>query len=147
MTEQTILLVEDNDDDVELTIRAFKQAQIKNPIVRAKDGVDALDYLLAQNAYAGRDWRDTPAIVFLDLNLPRLSGLELLREIRSDERIAHLPVVVLTSSKEERDRFTAYQHHANSYVRKPVDYDQFVAASKELGMYWLLLNEPPPRRV
>lgn len=142
---QAILLVEDRDDDAELTILAFKAAKIANPVVRAQDGVVALDYLLGRGSYAGRDVNDVPAIVLLDLNLPRLSGLEVLKVIRSDIRIKHLPVVILTSSDEDKDKLAAYSQYANSYVRKPVDYDHFVTAAKELGIYWLLLNRPPPR--
>jgi two-component system, response regulator len=142
----TILLVEDNDDDAELTRMAFREAKISNPVVRVEDGVEALDYLFARGKHASRDVTDHPAIVLLDLNLPRLSGLEVLAALRTDERTKHLPVVVLTSSTEERDRLTAYDHHANSYVQKPVDYDQFVAAARQLGLYWMVLNVPPSRR-
>ncbi len=144
--ENHILLVEDNDDDAELTIRAFRQANVTNPVVRAADGVEALDYLFGRGAYAGRDLNDAPAVVLLDLNLPRLSGLDVLKAIRDDERTRYLAVVVLTSSNEDRDRISAYEHYANSYVRKPVDFEQFVAASRELGLYWMVLNLPPPRR-
>lgn len=144
--EQVILLVEDSDDDAELTSKAFKQARIANPIVRARDGEEALDYLFGREQYAGRNPNDAPAIVLLDLNLPRLDGIEVLKAIRADERVKHLPVVILTSSNEDRDRLAAYDHHANSYVRKPVDYDHFVTASRNLGLYWLVLNQPPPPR-
>lgn len=142
--EQCILLVEDNDDDAELTAMAFREAKIGNPLVRLEDGVLALDYLFGRGRYAGRDVADRPAIVLLDLNLPRLSGLEVLRSLRADERTKHLPVVVLTSSTEDRDRIEAYDYHANSYVQKPVDYDQFVVAARQLGLYWMVLNVPPP---
>ena len=145
-TEQAILLVEDSDDDAELTSKAFKQARIANPIVRARDGVEALDYLFGRNRYAGRDIHDIPCVVLLDLNMPRLDGIEVLKAIRADQRVKHLPVVILTSSNEDKDRLEAYDNHANSYVRKPVDYDHFVAASRDLGLYWLVLNQPPPRR-
>jgi two-component system response regulator len=145
-TSQTMLLVEDNDDDAELTLRAFKDAHISNPVVRAHDGVEALDYLFGRGAHAGRTPEEPPAIVLLDLNLPRLNGLEVLEAIRADERTSHLPVVVLTSSVHDRDRLAAYAHHANSYVQKPVDYDQFVAAARQLGLYWLVLNVAAPRR-
>jgi two-component system, response regulator len=141
-----ILLVEDNDDDAELTIRAFRQADVTNPVVRASDGVEALDYLFGRGAHAGRDLSDAPAVVLLDLNLPLLSGLEVLKAIREDERTRYLAVVVLTSSNEDRDRMSAYERFANSYVRKPVDFEQFVTASRELGRYWMVLNLPPPRR-
>lgn len=145
-TEQTILLVEDNDDDAELTLMAFKSARISNPVVRVRDGAEALDYLFARENYAGRDVNDLPAVVLLDLNLPRLGGLDVLAAIRAGEQTRHLPVVVLTSSDEESDRLAAYGQFANSYVRKPVDYDQFSAAARDLGLYWLVLNRPLPRR-
>ena len=144
--EQTILLVEDNDDDAELTLRALTRAKVKNPLVRARDGEDALDYLFGRGKYAGRDVRELPAVTLLDINMPKSSGLEVLKEIRADERTRHLPVVVLTSSNEDKDRLTAYTHFANSYVIKPVDYDQFVTAASQLGLYWLVLNAPPPRK-
>ena len=142
--EPPILLVEDNDDDAELTEMAFREAKVANPLMRIKDGVEALDYLLGRGQHAGRDVSDAPAVVLLDLKLPRLNGLEVLEEIRGDERTRHLPVVILTSSVEEQDRLTAYKHHANSYVQKPVDYDHFVTAARQLGLYWTLLNVPPP---
>jgi two-component system, response regulator len=141
--QQLIFLVEDNDDDAELTLRAFKAAKIANPVMRARDGVEALDYLLGRGNHAGRDVSDAPAVVLLDLKLPRLSGLEVLKAVRADERTKHLPVVILTSSNEERDRLSAYDQFANSYVLKPVDYDQFVAAARQLGLYWMVLNVPP----
>ncbi len=140
--KQIILLVEDNDDDAELTIRAFGHENIKNKIVRVSDGQEALDYLLKQGAY--KDCNEFPAVVLLDLNLPGLDGLTLLKLIRSHDKVNHLPIVILTSSNEDQDRLRAYEHHANSYVQKPVDYDQFLAAAKKLGLYWLLLNQPPP---
>jgi two-component system response regulator len=142
--EHHILLVEDNDDDADLTVRAFRQANVTNPVVRAADGVEALDYLFGRGVHASRDLSDAPAVVLLDLNLPRLSGLEVLRRIREDERTRYLAVVILTSSNEDRDRAEAYANHANSYVRKPVDFEQFVTASRELGLYWMVLNLPPP---
>jgi two-component system, response regulator len=111
--------------------------------MRARDGVEALDYLLGRGNHAGRDVSDAPAVVLLDLKLPRLSGLEVLKAVRADERTKHLPVVILTSSNEERDRLSAYDQFANSYVLKPVDYDQFVAAARQLGLYWMVLNVPP----
>jgi two-component system, response regulator len=141
--QQLIFLVEDNDDDAELTLRAFKAAKIANLVMRARDGVEALDYLLGRGNHAGRDVSDAPAVVLLDLKLPRLSGLEVLKAVRADERTKHLPVVILTSSNEERDRLSAYDQFANSYVLKPVDYDQFVAAARQLGLYWMVLNVPP----
>jgi two-component system response regulator len=144
--EQNILLVEDNNDDAELTLRAFKRANVKNPLVRARDGEEALDYLFGRGTYAGRDVRDLPAVALLDINMPKISGLDVLKTIRADERTRHLPVVILTSSNEEKDRINAYTNFANSYVIKPVDYDQFVRAASQLGLYWLVLNAPPPRR-
>jgi two-component system response regulator len=144
--EKEILLVEDNDDDAELAVMAFRRARITNPLIRARDGVDALDYLFGRGKYALRDVRDLPVVVLLDLNIPRISGLEVLQAIRTDERTRHLPVVILTSSNEERDRLRAYDSFANSYVLKPVDFDQFVAAASQLSLYWTVLNAPPPRR-
>jgi CheY-like chemotaxis protein len=144
-TGQIILLVEDDDDDAELTIIAFTAARLSNSIVRVRDGVEALDYLFGRGSYVGRDLNDLPAVVLLDLNLPRLGGLDVLKAIRAAERLRHLPVVVLTSSDEESDRLAAYGQFANSYVRKPVDYDQFTAAAGQLGLYWLVLNRPFPR--
>ncbi|HVZ37098.1 MAG TPA: response regulator [Polyangiaceae bacterium] len=141
-----ILLVEDNDDDAELTERAFKEASIRNRMLRLSDGVEALDYLLCRGNHAARDINDLPAVVLLDLNLPRVNGLEVLAALRSNERTRQLPIVVLTSSAEEKDRLAAYGHHVNSYVRKPVDYDQFVTAARQLGLYWVVLNVPPPAR-
>ena len=139
-----ILLVEDNDDDAELTVRAFKEANISNPVVRFEDGLKALDYLFCRGPHADRDPREGPAVVLLDLKLPRLSGIDVLRAVRADERTKNLPVVILTSSTEDRDRMAAYRHNANSYVQKPVDYDQFVTAARQLGLYWMVLNVPPP---
>lgn len=144
MNLQPILLVEDNDDDAELTIKAFAQAKIKNTIIRVRDGVEALDYLLGRNTYADRHSADLPSVVLLDLNLPKMDGLEVLKIVRASEKIKHLPIVVLTSSKEDKDRLTAYMLYANSYVCKPVDYDNFLLAAKNLGLYWLVLNQPPP---
>jgi two-component system response regulator len=143
-TDQAILLVEDNDDDAELTVLAFREARIPNPIVRASDGIEALDYLFARGGHAERDVALTPVVVLLDLKLPRLNGIEVLTAIRADERTRHLPVVILTSSAEDVDRLAAYRQHANSYVQKPVDYGEFVAAANQLGQYWMVLNCPPP---
>jgi two-component system response regulator len=142
--EQTILLVEDNDDDADLTVRALHRAKITNRLVRARDGVQALDYLFGRGEHAGRDACDLPAVTLLDLNLPNVSGLEVLKAIRADERTKHLPIIILTSSNEDKDRLQAYDHFANSYVVKPVDYDQFVAAAQQLCLYWMVLNAPPP---
>ncbi|HET6331171.1 MAG TPA: response regulator [Holophagaceae bacterium] len=140
--EQVILLVEDSDYDAELTLMSFKEARISNPVVRVADGVEALDYLFARGAHADRDPGDLPAVVLLDLNLPRVGGLEVLSAIRAEERTKYLPVVVLTSSDEDKDRVAAYSQCANSYVCKPVDYNGFAAAAQDLGLYWLVLNEP-----
>jgi two-component system response regulator len=145
MRNAAILLVEDNDDDVALTLRAFKKNNIKNTIVVARDGVEALDYLFATGTHSGRDRSDLPQVVLLDLKLPRLEGLEVLRRIRADEATKTLPIVVLTSSKEEQDLISSYRLGCNSDVRKPVDFDEFVEAARQLGLYWLLLNEAPPR--
>jgi len=143
--ERPFLLVEDNDDDAELTALAFAQANIRNPLVRIGDGQEALDYLFRAGAHAARRLEDEPVVVLLDLKLPRLDGLAVLRALRTDSRTSHLPVVVLTSSDEEADRLAAYEHHANSYVRKPVDHDRFVEVTRQLGVYWVAVNEPPPR--
>ncbi|HPC77097.1 MAG TPA: response regulator [bacterium] len=145
MEEKIILLVEDNPDDVELTLRAFKKCNIANEVVVARDGVEALDYLFGTGAYAGRDLSVMPAVVLLDLKLPRIDGLEVLRRLRADERTRCLPVVVLTSSNEDQDVVNSYQLGANSYIRKPVDFVQFIDAARQLGIYWLLLNEAPPK--
>lgn len=139
-----ILLVEDSPDDVKLTLSAFKRHNLSNEIVVAKDGVEALDYLFGTGRFAGRDPAQLPAVVFLDLKLPKLDGLEVLRRIRAGARTALLPVVILTSSREDQDKLAGYQLHANSYVRKPVDFDQFIEAARQLGLYWLVLNEAPP---
>jgi two-component system response regulator len=144
MTTKTILLVEDNPDDEELTLRAFRKNNIKNDVVVVRDGVEALDYLFATGKYEGRDVADLPQVTLLDLNLPKLSGLEVLRRIREHERTRALPVVILTSSREERDLVEGYRLGCNSYVRKPVNFESFVEASRQLGLYWLLLNEVPP---
>ncbi|HET7746659.1 MAG TPA: response regulator [Vicinamibacteria bacterium] len=139
-----ILLVEDNPDDVELTLLALREAKVANPVVVARDGVEALDYLFGRGAHAGRNVDDQPVVVLLDLKIPRVSGLEVLQAVRENDRTRHLPVVILTSSDEEDDRARGYDLHANSYVRKPVDFDRFVAAARQLGLYWTVLNEPPP---
>jgi two-component system response regulator len=140
----TILLVEDDPDDEILTLRALRRGGIEQAIVVVRDGVEALDYLFGTGVHDGRDLGAMPQVVMLDLKLPRLDGLEVLRRIRGDERTRFIPVVILTSSDEERDRLNGYRYGANSYVRKPVDYDQFAEAIRQLGMYWLLLNRPPP---
>ncbi len=144
MIDRSILLVEDNPDDELLTLSALEANRIGNKVVVARDGAEALDYLLATGTYAGRDAADLPSVVLLDLNLPRISGLEVLRRIRADAVIGLLPVVILTSSVEDEDRVQGYRLGANSYVRKPVDFDEFIKAAGQLGLYWLLLNQPPP---
>ena len=145
MNTKVILLVEDNADDEALTLRAFAKNNIANKLVVARDGVEALDYLFATGAYADRDVRDQPQIVLLDLKLPKLDGLEVLRRLRADERTQLLPVIILTSSKEEQDLIQGYRLGANSYIRKPVDFLQFSEAMRQLGLYWLVLNEAVPR--
>jgi CheY-like chemotaxis protein len=142
-------LVEDNPDDVELTLRALRKHHVSNEIAVERDGADALDYLFGTGAYAGRDLSLMPAVIILDLKLPKVDGLEVLRRLRADERTRLLPVVIVTSSKEEQDLVSSYKLGASSYVRKPVDFVQFSEAVRQLGIYWLLLNEPPPslRRV
>jgi two-component system response regulator len=139
-----ILLVEDNPDDEALTLRAFKKNNILNEVVVARDGVEALDYLFSAGAYAGQDTRVMPQVILLDLKLPKVDGLEVLKRIRADERTRLLPVVLLTSSKEEQDLINGYNLGANSYIRKPVDFGQFSEAVRLLGLYWLVLNESPP---
>ncbi|MBX3263670.1 MAG: response regulator [Labilithrix sp.] len=140
-----ILLVEDNESDEKLTVRALRKSQIANEVIVARDGEEALDYLFGTGAYAGRDTTITPTVTLLDLNLPKIGGLEVLRRIRGDERTRRLPVVVLTSSREDEDVIRSYDLGANAYVRKPVDFGQFAEATKTLGLFWLLLNESPPR--
>ena len=144
MKDKIILLVEDNSDDVELTLRSLKKHNISNEVVVVRDGAEALEYLFATGSYADRDMSIMPAVILLDLKLPKVDGLEVLRRLRADERTELLPVVILTSSKEERDMINGYKLGANSYVRKPVDFIQFSEAVKQLGLYWLILNEPPP---
>jgi two-component system response regulator len=139
-----ILLVEDNGNDEALTLRALRKNNIKNEVVVAHNGVEALDYLFGTGAYAGRDLTDAPQVILLDLKLPKVDGLEVLRRLRANERTRLLPVVILTSSNEEQDRINGYGLGANSYVRKPVDFSQFMEAVRQLGLYWLILNEPPP---
>jgi CheY-like chemotaxis protein len=145
MGKKSILLVEDNPDDVELTLRAFKRHALANEVIVATDGEEALDYLFATGKHAGRDPSAMPTVVLLDLKLPKVMGLDVLRRLRADERTKRLPVVVLTSSNEERDIITSYDLGANSFVRKPVDFAQFLDAARQLGLYWLVLNEAPDR--
>jgi two-component system response regulator len=146
MDSKTILLVEDNADDEALTFRALMKNNIGNQLVVVRDGVEALDFLFGTGQYSGWDVSLVPQVVLLDLNLPKVSGLEVLRQLRADERTKHLPVVILTSSNEEQDRLHGYDYGANSYVRKPVDFNQFIEAVRQLGLYWLILNEQPPAR-
>ena len=141
-----ILVVEDNPDDIELTLRAFEKSNVVNEIVVARDGEQALDYLFATGPQAGRDPNAMPEAVLLDLKLPKIDGLSVLRRLRADERTRRLPVIILTSSSEERDIVSSYDLGANSFVRKPVDFHEFVDAARQLGFYWLVLNEPPPQR-
>ncbi|MBE8967616.1 response regulator [Nostoc cf. edaphicum LEGE 07299] len=140
-----ILLVEDNPDDEALTLRALKKNNILNEVVVARDGVEALDYLFGKGVYADRDMSVMPNLILLDLKLPKMDGMEVLRQLRTDDRTKILPVVILTSSKEEQDLINGYSLGANSYVRKPVDFSQFSEAVRQLGLYWFVLNESPPR--
>ena len=144
MAESPILLVEDSPDDEALTLRALRKNNIRNEIIVARDGVEALDYLFGTGPHAGRDLSVMPHVVLLDLKLPKIDGLEVLRRLRGDIRTRLLPVVILTSSNETQDRSAGYGLGANSYIRKPVDFTEFVAAVRQLGLYWLVLNEPPP---
>jgi len=144
MADKIILLVEDNPDDEKLTLRALHKNKISNEVVVAHDGVEALEYLLGNETQAGSNLNPLPQVVLLDLKLPKLDGLEVLRRLRAHERTKLLPVVILTSSNEEQDRISGYSLGANSYVRKPVDFNQFMEAARQLGLYWLVLNEPPP---
>lgn len=141
---KNILLVEDNPDDEALALRALKKNNIVNKVVVARDGAEALDYLFGTGEYSGRDTSQMPQIVLLDLKLPKVDGLEVLRQIRADDRTRLLPVAILTSSKEEKDLIEGYRLGANSYIRKPVDFNQFTESVLQLGLYWLVLNEPPP---
>jgi two-component system response regulator len=139
-----ILLVEDNRDDEALTLRALKKNNIKNEVIVARDGVEALDFLMGTGSHAGRDLNIMPQVILLDLKLSKVDGLEVLKRVRAHERTRLLPIVILTSSNEEQDRINGYGLGANSYVRKPVDFAQFIEAVRQLGLYWLILNEPPP---
>lgn len=144
MAGNVILFVEDHPDDVDLTLRAFRKSNLRNEIVVARDGVEALDYLFGAGAHRGRDTSDIPQLILLDLKLPRLDGMEVLKRIRADHRTRLIPIVILTSSKEEKDLAEAYREGANSYIRKPVDFRNFQEAVRQVGLYWLVLNEPPP---
>ena len=141
---RTILLVEDNPDDEELTLRALSRNNIGNQVVVVRDGQEAIDWLEGTGPYATRNPNDVPALILLDLKLPKIDGLDVLRRLRATPRTAIVPVVILTSSREDRDRASGYYGGANSYVQKPVDFTSFVDAVRQLGMYWLMLNEPPP---
>ena len=141
-----ILLVEDNPNDVKLTMRAFEKSNVSNEIVVVGDGEEAVDYLFATGRHAGRDLKVMPEVILLDMKLPKIDGLGVLRRLRADERTRRLPVVILTSSKEEKDVTSSYNLGANSFVRKPVDFAQFIDAARHLGLYWLVMNEPPPRQ-
>ncbi len=143
--EKVILLVEDNADDEALTLRALKKNHIQNQIIVARNGIEALDYLFATGTHQGRDQTILPQLILLDLKLPKINGLQVLQKIRADERTQILPVVILTSSNEEEDRLRGYKLGANSYIRKPVNFDRFIEAVRQLGLYWLVLNEPAPR--
>ena len=145
MDNKSILLVEDNPDDEALTLRALKKNNIRNEVVVARDGAEALDYLFGTGRYTGRDMSVMPTVTLLDIKLPKIDGLEVLRRMRADESTKLLPVVILTSSKEEQDLIDGYRLGASSYIRKPVDFNQFTEAVRELGLYWLVLNETPSR--
>jgi two-component system response regulator len=145
MNRRSILLVEDNPNDEALTIRALNKSKVSNELIVVRDGVKALEFLFCTGAYANRDPDDYPQVVLLDLNLPKINGLEVLSKIRSTETTHLLPVVILTSSKEDQDLISGYHLGANSYIRKPVDFNQFVEAIHQLGLYWLVLNEAPPK--
>ena len=145
MAKKAILLVEDNPDDVEFTVRTLGRYHVTNQMDVARDGAEALDYLFATGKHADRDTSVPPAVVLLDLQLPKIDGLEVLRRIRADERTKLVPVVILTSSEEDEDLVNGYKLGCNSYVRKPVEFDEFCEAVRQLGLYWLLLNEPPPK--
>jgi two-component system response regulator len=146
MTKKTILLVEDNSNDEFLTIRALKKYNIANDVVVTRDGAEALDYIFGQGTYETRDTSELPVVILLDLKLPKIDGLEVLRRIRAEDRTKLLPVVILTSSNEERDVINGYKLGTNSYVQKPVEFTQFVDAVGQLGLYWLMLNEPVPHK-
>jgi two-component system, response regulator len=147
LSSRTILLIEDNPSDIALTRRALEKARIVNQLVVAEDGQDALDYLFGRGAFAGRDPTDIPLVTLMDLKLPKVPALDVLRKVRSDARTRRLPVVILTSSNEEQDIAAGYDLGVNSYIRKPVDFSQFLYTMEQLTLYWLLLNEPPPKGV
>ncbi|MBN1692181.1 MAG: response regulator [Dehalococcoidales bacterium] len=142
--DETILLVEDNPDDIELTMRAFRKNNIANNLMVARDGVEALDYLFCRGAFSERDISDIPRLILLDLKLPKMDGLQVLEALRAEDSTKLVPVVILTSSREEQDLISGYKFGANSYVRKPINFNEFVDAVRNIGLYWLLINEPPP---
>lgn len=144
MIQKIILLVEDNPDDEALTLHALQKNNISNEVVVARNGADALDYLMGTGSYAGKEPPPLPTVVLLDLKLPKIDGLEVLRRVRENERTKLQPVVILTSSKEQEDLINGYRYGCNAYVRKPVDFDEFIQAANQLGLFWLLLNSPPP---
>ena len=144
MEQQMILLVEDSQDDADLTLRAIRKNNIRNEVVHVRDGAEAIDFLLCTGDYSSRSPRDLPQVVLLDLKLPKMNGLEVLRRIRSEKLLSLIPVVILTSSNEDRDIIESYRLGANSYIRKPVDFSSFLSAVKQLGLYWLLVNQGPP---
>jgi two-component system response regulator len=143
---ETILLIEDNPDDIELTKRAFRKNNIANELAITHDGIEALDYLFCRGAYTKRNIKDTPRLILLDLKLPKLNGLQVLEQLRANVNTKLIPVVILTSSKEEQDLINGYRNGANSYVRKPINFNDFVEAMRQIGLYWLLINEPPPKK-
>ncbi len=146
MSTKVVLLVEDNDDDVELTMRSFQKHHLSNKVVVKKNGQEALDYLFSQGMDVSRDPSEMPVLILLDLKLPKVDGLEVLRQIRANASTKYIPVVVLTTSSQMIDKTQSYDYGANSYVRKPVDFDQFIEATRQLGIYWLVVNDPPPER-
>jgi len=145
ISNKRILLVEDNPDDVELTLRAFKKNNILNEVIVKRDGAEALDFFFGKDGVAGKKDNGMPSVILLDLKLPKIDGLEVLEKLRADERTKLIPVVILTSSKEQRDIVSGYKFGCNSYIRKPVDFNQFAEAVRQLGLYWLILNEAPPK--
>jgi CheY-like chemotaxis protein len=145
MTDKMILLVEDNPDDEELTTRALRQAKVANDLIVVRDGAEALEFIFGTGQYAGRDLSRMPALILLDLKLPKLNGLDVLQRLRADPRTRLIPTVILTSSSEDEDMLKSYRHGANSYVRKPVEFGAFASAVSQLGVYWMLINQPPPR--
>lgn len=145
MKTKPILLIEDNEDDIQLTLRAFRKGKIANGVQVVRDGVEALDYLFCREKYKDRDPIDNPAVILLDLKLPKIDGMEVLKTIRANESTSIIPVVILTSSKEEVDLINGYKNGCNSYIRKPIDFDEFVEVIRQMGLYWLILNEAPPK--